>query len=43
MIPKSGESTNEILLEFTLSVARGELDLNDCQLWFDQNIEPMLT
>jgi hypothetical protein len=41
LIPKSGNTTEEILLEFTLMVVRRELSLHDFQLWFKENIKPI--
>jgi len=38
LLPESGQSPNEILFNFTMSVAKGELNLEECQLWFSQNI-----
>ncbi len=37
-IPEKGESTNEILIEFTLELAEGKISLEDCQKWFEENI-----
>ena len=38
-IPAKGESSTEILIEFTLQVAAGEVDLEKTQQWFKKNIE----
>jgi len=38
-IPETGNSTNEILINFTLEVASGLVDLESCQRWFKENIE----
>lgn len=37
-IPEQGESSNEILIEFTLEVAAGKISLEECQSWFKENI-----
>lgn len=37
-IPMKGESTSEILIEFTLELAGGKLDLEESQKWFERNI-----
>lgn len=37
--PESGSSSNEILITFTLEIAAGKVDLEDCQKWFELNIE----
>jgi len=37
-IPQNGQSNNEILIEFTLQVAAGILNLEDTQQWFKENI-----
>ena len=37
-IPAAGTTTNEILYNFTIEVASGQLSLNQCQQWFKQNI-----
>jgi len=39
-IPKNGENSNEILIEFTLEVAAGIVSLEDCQKWFKENMIP---
>lgn len=39
--PKFGETRNEILYNFTIEVASGELSLEECQAWFKENIEPI--
>lgn len=33
--------TNDILLEFVISVASGQLTLDDCRLWFQTHIEEL--
>jgi death on curing protein len=33
--------SNDILLEFVISVASGELTLDECRLWFQTHIEPL--
>lgn len=38
-IPEKGETPSEILLNFTLEMASGKYDLEDCKLWFKENIE----
>lgn len=38
-IPKSGETVDEILYNFIIEVASGELNLEDCQNWFAGNIK----
>ncbi len=40
-IPKTGSNTEEILYNFTIEVASGELSLEECQAWFKENIEPI--
>ena len=40
-IPKSGETTNQILYNFTIEMASGEINLEECGLWFQANIEKM--
>ncbi len=40
-IPKKGKSSTEILIEFTLEVASGEVNLEECQDWFKANITGM--
>jgi len=37
-IPTSGDSTTNILIEFALDIAKGKFDLEECQLWFKENI-----
>lgn len=41
VFPKSGETRNEILHNFTIEVASGKLSLEECQAWFKENIEPI--
>jgi len=38
-IPAKGNTTNEILTEFTLEVAAGKVELEECQGWFYENME----
>ena len=38
-IPKKGETTNQILYNFTIELASGEINLEECGLWFKANIE----
>lgn len=38
-IPKDGETTNQILYNFTMEMASGEINLEECGLWFEANIE----
>lgn len=38
-IPKKGNSSDEILLEFTLEVASGKLTLKETQYWFQVAIQ----
>jgi len=38
-IPNIGETDNEILYNFTLELASGKLNLEDCQIWFKENLE----
>jgi len=40
-IPRKGKSSTEILIEFTLEVASGEVTLEECQDWFKANITGM--
>ena len=37
-IPRKGKSSTEILIEFTLEVASGEVTLEECQDWFKTNM-----
>lgn len=37
-VPKLGETTNEILYNFTMEIASAELILEDCKEWFKENI-----
>jgi death-on-curing protein len=38
-VPNTGETTNEILFQFTTEVASGKLSLEECQAWFKTNME----
>lgn len=38
IIPATGGSSNEILINFTLESASGLLSLEDCKIWFKHNI-----
>ena len=38
-VPKSGSGTNEILFNFTMELASGEISLNESRKWFEENIE----
>ena len=38
-IPKKGKSTNQILYNFTIEMASGEINLEESGLWFEANIE----
>lgn len=38
IIPATGGSSNEILINFTLEAASGLLSLDDCKIWFKENI-----
>jgi len=38
--PKSGAGTNEILFNFTMEMALGEISLDASRKWFEENIEP---
>lgn len=38
-IPKNGKTTNQILYHFTIELASGEVNLEECGLWFEANIE----
>lgn len=40
-VPKSGSKTNEILFNFTMEMASGEISLDSSRKWFEQNIEPI--
>lgn len=37
-IPAKGDSSTEILINFTLEAASGLLELDDCKKWFKENI-----
>ena len=37
-VPMIGTSTTEILIEFTLEIASGNLTLKDCRFWFKENV-----
>ena len=39
VIPKIGDTSNEILYNFTIEVASGELTLEECRNWFKDNIQ----
>ena len=39
LIPSSGDSTIQILINFALEIAEGKITLEECQLWFNENIE----
>lgn len=36
-IPATGSSTNEVLYNFVIEVAAGQLSLTECQRWFERN------
>lgn len=38
-IPRKGETSNQILYHFTIELASGEINLEECGLWFEANIE----
>ncbi len=38
-MPTSGNNTIEILIQFTLEVADAQIGLDDCTVWFKNNIE----
>ena len=38
-VPKSGSGTNEILFNFTMEMASGEISLDESRKWFEENIE----
>ncbi len=38
IIPTMGNSSNQILINFTLEAASGLLSLDDCKVWFKENI-----
>ncbi|WP_420458569.1 type II toxin-antitoxin system death-on-curing family toxin [Neolewinella sp.] len=42
LIPASGESRDDHLINFTLEVASGTVPLAACQQWFAQNITPQV-
>jgi death-on-curing protein len=37
-IPEGGKTTQEVLYNFTMEIASGLLSLDECQLWFSENI-----
>jgi death on curing protein len=37
-IPIKGDNSTEILINFTLEAASGVLELEDCKMWFKENI-----
>lgn len=37
-IPQKGKSNNEILIEFTIQIASGKINLEETQAWFKENI-----
>jgi death-on-curing protein len=37
IIPEKGNTSNEILFNFTMGVASGHISLEQCQAWFEQN------
>lgn len=38
IIPSKGESSNEILIAFSLELADGKISLEECQFWIAANI-----
>jgi death-on-curing protein len=38
-IPSKGNSSTEILIEFTLEIAEGRIKLEECQKWFEKNTQ----
>jgi len=40
-IPAKGNSSEEILIEFTLEVASGKLTLEETQQWFKENVKEL--
>lgn len=38
LIPAKGDTVDEILENFTLEMASGKYDFEDCRLWFEKNI-----
>ena len=40
--PEKGKTSDEILENFILEIASGSLNLNDCQKWLSENIEPIV-
>ena len=38
VIPNTGNSNSEILIEFTLQIADGKLNLEEIQQWFKENV-----
>lgn len=38
-IPKVGDETKEILFNFTMEMASGEMNLDESRKWFEHNIE----
>ncbi len=38
LTPKIGSSNIELLVQFTLEVASGKIELEECQNWFKENI-----
>ena len=39
IIPKTGDTSNEILYNFTIEIASGKLTLEECRNWFKENIK----
>ncbi|MCB9294915.1 MAG: type II toxin-antitoxin system death-on-curing family toxin [Lewinellaceae bacterium] len=39
IIPKTGDTSNEILYDFTIEIASGKLTLEECRNWFKENIK----
>ncbi len=39
LLPEERQRSNEILFEFTMSLASGKVDLDACRRWFKMNIE----
>lgn len=37
-IPKEGKTSNEVLFQFTIEMASGDISLKEAQMWFEENI-----
>ena len=39
LLPTKGENANEILFQFTMELASGQINLDQCREWFKVNVE----